>query len=119
MAPVTNPTAASEEPSEPTARPSGPTVADIEAAAARLEGVAVRTPLQLNERLSQRTGAFVWLKREDLQPVRSYKIRGAYNLTAATAAAVACSAWRVASALIASAVAVRAVSVSRTDWVSW
>ncbi|MBK9698445.1 MAG: threonine ammonia-lyase IlvA [Propionibacteriaceae bacterium] len=82
MAPVTNPTAASEEPSEPTARPSGPTVADIEAAAARLEGVAVRTPLQLNERLSQRTGAFVWLKREDLQPVRSYKIRGAYNLIA-------------------------------------
>ncbi|MGB4629416.1 MAG: pyridoxal-phosphate dependent enzyme, partial [Propionicimonas sp.] len=79
---MTNPTAASEEPSEPTARPSGPTVADIEAAAARLEGVAVRTPLQLNERLSQRTGAFVWLKREDLQPVRSYKIRGAYNLIA-------------------------------------
>lgn len=52
----------------------------VEAADARLEGVITRTPLQLNERLSAFTGAFVWLKREDLQPVRSYKIRGAYNL---------------------------------------
>lgn len=42
--------------------------------------MAARTPLQLNERLSAATGAYVWLKREDLQPVRSYKIRGAYNL---------------------------------------
>jgi threonine dehydratase len=52
----------------------------VEAASKRLQGVVTRTPLQLNERLSAATGAYVWLKREDLQPVRSYKIRGAYNL---------------------------------------
>ncbi len=54
--------------------------ADVEAAAARLAGVVVRTPLELSPRLSARTGASVWLKREDLQAVRSYKLRGAYNL---------------------------------------
>ncbi|MDP9408053.1 MAG: threonine ammonia-lyase IlvA [Actinomycetota bacterium] len=53
---------------------------DVEAAAARLEGVVTRTPLEPNPRLSARTGAEVWLKREDLQVVRSYKLRGAYNL---------------------------------------
>lgn len=37
------------------------------------------TPLQLNEHLSARYGANVYLKREDLTPVRSYKIRGAFN----------------------------------------
>ena len=52
----------------------------VDEAARRLEGVIVKTPLQLNERLSRLTGAHVWLKREDLQPVRSYKLRGAYNL---------------------------------------
>ncbi len=52
----------------------------VEQAAERLAGVVTRTPLQFNERLSAATGASVWLKREDLQPVRSYKIRGAYNL---------------------------------------
>ncbi|PIF01553.1 MAG: threonine dehydratase, partial [Propionibacterium sp.] len=49
-------------------------------AVGRLAGVAVRTPLQYNERLSRATGSQIWLKREDLQPVRSYKLRGAYNL---------------------------------------
>jgi threonine dehydratase len=66
-------------------QPSGAALVDpveIEAAARRLDGVAVRTPLQLNDRLSRATGAQVWLKREDLQPVRSYKLRGAYNLIA-------------------------------------
>ena len=52
---------------------------EIEAAARRLAGVVERTPLQRNARLSQATGADVWLKREDLQVGRSYKIRGAYN----------------------------------------
>ena len=52
----------------------------VDDAAERLAGVAACTPLQLNERLSAATGAYIWLKREDLQPVRSYKIRGAYNL---------------------------------------
>ncbi|MCC0045612.1 MAG: threonine ammonia-lyase IlvA [Rhodobacteraceae bacterium] len=37
------------------------------------------TPLQLNVHLSQRYGAEIYLKREDLTPVRSYKLRGAYN----------------------------------------
>ena len=56
--------------------------ADIDAAAQRLVGVVAETPLQFDARLSDATGAQVWLKREDLQPVRSYKIRGAYNLIA-------------------------------------
>jgi threonine dehydratase len=58
------------------------TAADVEAAAARLESVVVRTPLQHNVRLSAATGGDVYFKREDLQPVRSYKLRGAYNLMA-------------------------------------
>ena len=37
------------------------------------------TPLQLNDHLSSRYGAEIYLKREDLTPVRSYKLRGAYN----------------------------------------
>lgn len=37
------------------------------------------TPLQRNEYLSAQFGADIWLKREDLSPVRSYKIRGAFN----------------------------------------
>jgi threonine dehydratase len=68
----------------------------VEAAVKRLDGVAVRTPLQRNLRLSERTGAQVWLKREDLQIGRSYKLRGAYNLIAqlddtAKAAGVVCA----------------------------
>ncbi len=38
-----------------------------------------RTPLQRNEYLSRRFGADIWLKREDLSPVRSYKLRGAFT----------------------------------------
>lgn len=38
-----------------------------------------RTPLQRNEFLSRKYDADIWLKREDLTPVRSYKLRGAYN----------------------------------------
>lgn len=37
------------------------------------------TPLQRNDYLSDKFGADIWLKREDLTPVRSYKIRGAFN----------------------------------------
>jgi threonine dehydratase len=47
----------------------------------RIKGVAVHTPLMKNENLSEEFSAQVWLKREDLQPVRSYKLRGAYNKT--------------------------------------
>ncbi|WP_226346385.1 threonine ammonia-lyase IlvA [Agilicoccus flavus] len=57
-----------------------PTALDVEAAFVRLRAVIRESPLQRSERLSQRTGANVWVKREDLQPVRSYKLRGAYNL---------------------------------------
>ena len=63
-------------------RPLPVTASDVDAAAARLAGVITETPLQYNDRLSKATGAEVWLKREDLQPVRSYKIRGAYNFIA-------------------------------------
>lgn len=54
--------------------------ANVADAALRLEGVARRTPVDVNERLSDRTGLRVLVKREDLQVTRSYKIRGAYNL---------------------------------------
>jgi len=53
----------------------------VEEAARRLAGVVERTPLQRNARLSA-GGAEVWFKREDLQVVRSYKVRGAYNVLA-------------------------------------
>jgi threonine dehydratase len=55
------------------------TAATIEKAAVRLAGVVTRTPLEPSARLSSRVDAQVWVKREDLQTVRSYKIRGAYN----------------------------------------
>ena len=45
----------------------------------RIKGVAVHTQLMKNENLSEEFSAQVYLKREDLQPVRSYKLRGAYN----------------------------------------
>jgi threonine dehydratase len=54
----------------------------VEAAAERLAGVVATTPLERNGRLSALLGCEVWLKREDLQTVRSYKARGAYNLIA-------------------------------------
>ena len=52
---------------------------DIEKAKEKIEGVVKRTPLEYSQRLSKKYGARIYLKREDLQPVRSYKIRGAYN----------------------------------------
>ena len=54
--------------------------ADIDTAAKRIAAVVTPTPLQFSDRLSAITGARVYLKREDLQIVRSYKLRGAYNL---------------------------------------
>jgi threonine dehydratase len=65
----------------PSTRGNGPlSAADIDSAATRIAGVVTPTPLQLSDRLSATTGANVYLKREDLQTVRSYKLRGAYNL---------------------------------------
>jgi threonine dehydratase len=51
----------------------------IEEAAVRLAPVIFRAPLQRSNRLSKRYGADILIKREDLQEVRSFKIRGAYN----------------------------------------
>lgn len=57
----------------------------------RVYDVAVETPLQAARQLSERLGNKVLLKREDLQPVFSFKIRGAYNkLTQLTAQERAC-----------------------------
>lgn len=53
--------------------------ADIQEAAKRLAGVVRRTPLIRHRNLSERFDCNVYLKREDLQVVRSYKLRGAYN----------------------------------------
>lgn len=53
---------------------------DYKAAAARLSGIAIKTPLHLSHSLSKKYQANVYLKREDLQVVRSYKLRGAYNM---------------------------------------
>lgn len=50
------------------------------AAAERLKEVIKRTPLIYNARLSEKYDCSVYLKREDLQVVRSYKLRGAYNM---------------------------------------
>ena len=61
-------------------RTSPLSAADIDEAAQRISGLVATSPLQLSERLSAITGAQVYLKREDLQAVRSYKLRGAYNL---------------------------------------
>ena len=56
-----------------------PNLADVEAAAARLRGVAVRTPLLESEALNERAGGRVLLKAECLQRTGSFKFRGAYN----------------------------------------
>ena len=49
-------------------------------AAHRLKGIAIHTPLVYNDNLSRKYNCEVYLKREDLQVVRSYKLRGAYNM---------------------------------------
>lgn len=53
---------------------------DFSAAAKRLQKVVNRTPLSYNHNLSRKFQCNVYLKREDLQVVRSYKLRGAYNM---------------------------------------
>ncbi|MEP7142359.1 MAG: threonine ammonia-lyase [Ferruginibacter sp.] len=53
---------------------------DFFAASSRLRGIITRTPLMLNHNLSRQYQCNVYLKREDLQVVRSYKLRGAYNM---------------------------------------
>jgi threonine dehydratase len=53
---------------------------DINTAYDKLKSVVLKTPLQYHRKLSEQYGCEVYLKREDLQVVRSYKLRGAYNL---------------------------------------
>jgi threonine dehydratase len=56
-----------------------PTFADVAAAAERIAGIAVRTPLLRSDRLDALTGATVLVKAEPLQRTGSFKFRGAYN----------------------------------------
>ncbi len=60
---------------------------DVRAAAARLEGVAHRTPLATSRTLDERLGARVFLKCENLQRAGAFKFRGAYNAIARLSAA--------------------------------
>ncbi|OLF12411.1 threonine dehydratase [Actinophytocola xinjiangensis] len=62
------------------------TAAEVTAAAERFTEVIPPSPVQRNERLSARYGLDVWLKREDLNAVRSYKGRGAFNFVSALTA---------------------------------
>ncbi|MFV0408310.1 MAG: threonine ammonia-lyase IlvA [Paracoccus sp. (in: a-proteobacteria)] len=54
-------------------------ITEVAKAEAALRDLFPATPLQLNDHLSARYGTEIWLKREDLTPVRSYKLRGAFN----------------------------------------
>jgi threonine dehydratase len=56
-----------------------PSLEGVYKAVSRLTGVIRKTPWEYNERLSEETSASVFFKREDLQQIRSFKIRGAYN----------------------------------------
>jgi threonine dehydratase len=56
-----------------------PNLHQIKLVAHQLHGVVVNTPLQYARKFSSRFGADIYFKREDLQLVRSYKIRGAYH----------------------------------------
>jgi len=55
------------------------TLQNVQEAKSKLEGVAYKTPLMKSLNLSDRFASNILLKREDLQVVRSYKLRGAYN----------------------------------------
>ena len=56
-----------------------PTIDDIRAAAARIDGAVIRTPMLVSRTLSEVIGAEVWLKFENLQFTAAYKERGALN----------------------------------------
>lgn len=53
---------------------------DFNKAVERLKPVVIKTPLVFSHSLSRKYGCNIFLKREDLQVVRSYKLRGAYNM---------------------------------------
>ena len=64
------------------------TYADIEAAAARLEGVAHRTPVATSTQFDALAGCEAYFKCENLQRMGAFKVRGAYNALAKLGAAV-------------------------------
>jgi threonine dehydratase len=68
--------------------PRMPTLADVNAARARLHGIALHTPLEPSRELAEATGAAqVRLKREEVQPTGAFKTRGAHNKVALVAEA--------------------------------
>lgn len=73
---------------KPTIKLTLPTFDNILQAAERIRKVVKHTELELNLNFSERYGANIYFKREDLQVVRSYKIRGAYNKMASLSAEV-------------------------------
>jgi len=63
-----------------------PSIADVNAARARLQGIALHTPLESSRELAEATGAAdVRLKREEVQPTGAFKTRGAHNKVAIVA----------------------------------
>ena len=62
--------------------PPSPTLADVQAAARRLEGITIRTPLLENQRVNAMLGGRLFLKAECLERTGSFKLRGAYNFLA-------------------------------------
>ena len=56
-----------------------PDLKGVRKASENLRDVSIVTPLNLNERLSEKLNCRIFFKREDLQKVRSFKIRGAFN----------------------------------------
>lgn len=62
-----------------------PTIDDVKAAATRIKGLAIRTPLLRNDALDAATGAKVWVKAECLQRGGAFKMRGASNAISALA----------------------------------
>jgi threonine dehydratase len=64
---------------QPSPSPALPTAADVDAAALRLAGIALRTPMVTSPVLDALTGARIFLKAETLQRTGSFKFRGAYN----------------------------------------
>lgn len=62
-----------------------PTINDVKAAAERIKGIAVRTPLLRNDKLDEITAAKVWVKAENLQRGGAFKMRGAANAISALA----------------------------------
>ena len=62
-----------------TSSTQAPTVDDVRAAAKRIDGAVIRTPMLVSRTLSEFVGAEVWLKFENLQFTAAYKERGALN----------------------------------------